>query len=373
MRVAVAGGGVAGLTTAIALAARGHSVNLFERAASFSEIGAGIQLSPNAMAVLDRLGVTTDLQGRLFEPETLILKSTRSGRVVARFPLGKAARLRYGFPYCTLHRGDLQTALLSAARRRPSIVVHLNSEVHDVRHAENGVAFSAGGLGRRSDLLIGADGVHSRVRTSYFGHPGPKPYSRTAWRGTLPAADVAGLAPLDATVLWLGANAHVVHYPIRSGTVLNIVAITRGEGPAPPAEAFGRAARALIAAVSEWTPWPLLHVDEALPWSQDRVALVGDAAHAMSPSAAQGGAQAIEDAWVLTKSLADEADPVEALAAYERVRRPRVERVARAASRNLNTYELSGVPAIFRNLALKALPAKLFLPQLDWLFGWRPE
>ena len=374
MRIAVAGGGIAGLTAAIALAARGYSISLFERAAKFEEIGAGIQLSPNAMAVLERLGVTPALDGHLVEPEALVVRSARSGAAIARLPLGRSARERYGAPYCTLHRADLQNALLATARKNPAIGFHMRADVRDVRPTEKSVLFTAGGLGRKADMLVAADGVHSHVRTGYFGYPGAKPLGRNAWRAVVPAASLAGLAPRDVTQLWIGPGAHVVHYPVRNGESINVVAITGGDAPSPPKERFGRAVRRLIEAVPGWVPWPLLHVDDARPWTGGRVALIGDAAHAMAPSAAQGGAQAIEDAWVLAAALSDEdSTPEAALVAFEAARRPRVARVVLESRRNLNTYEMNGVSALVRDIILRGLPASLFMTRLDWLFGWRPE
>jgi len=374
MRIAVAGGGIAGLTTAVALAKRGFSVSLFERANAFEEVGAGIQLSPNAMAVLERLGVTRALEGRLSEPEALVIRNARSGAEIARLPLGKAARERYGAPYCTLHRADLQNALVETAEREPSIALHLDAELHGASATEKDVAFSTGGDDRSADVLAAADGIHSTVRTGFFGHPGPEPVSRQAWRATMSTAAAASLAPLDVTGLWLGDGAHLVHYPVRGGDMLNVVAIAAESGAAPPMHRFGRAAQRLLEAVPEWTPWPLRTVDASRPWTRGRVALLGDAAHAMAPSAAQGGAQAIEDAWVLAKSLAERPEiPEQALARFERVRRPRVARVVAESRRNLNTYEMHGALAVARNIVLGALPARLFFLRLDWLYGWRPE
>jgi salicylate hydroxylase len=143
--------------------------------------------------------------------------------------------------------------------------------------------------------------------------------------------------------------------------------------PSPPAELFGAPARKLIDMVPAWTPWPLLDVNVAPAWSRGRCVLVGDAAHAMAPSAAQGGAQAIEDAWVLAEALAARPDvPAEALASYERTRRPRVERIVHEARRNVSLYNMRGVARLFRNAAIRALPAKGHLARLDWLFGWTP-
>jgi salicylate hydroxylase len=164
-----------------------------------------------------------------------------------------------------------------------------------------------------------------------------------------------------------------VHYPVAAGTRLNVVVIARGgTSAAPPSAPFGREARTLIEAVEAWAVSELAEVDAVRPWTRGPVVLIGDAAHAMAPSAAQGGAQAIEDAWVLGESLAASSDPATALALYERARRTRVERVAREARRNLLIYELAGIPAAARNAMLRALPPNLLLSRLDWLFDWQP-
>ncbi len=374
MRIAVAGGGIAGLTASIALASRGFQVTVYERAAALEEVGAGIQLSPNAMAVLDRLGIMPALAGRLFEPEALVIREARNGVTLTRLPLGKTARARYGAPYCTLHRADLQAALFATARSHAAIDIRLQSELRDATSRDDGVAFRVGDEERMADLLVGADGLNSTIRTGFLRHSGPRPIGRTAWRATLPAAVAAGLAPLDVTGLWLGEGAHLVHYPVRAGEMLNVVAIAAGEGTAPPHLPFGPSAQRLLDAVENWTPWPLRMVDCKAPWTRGRVALLGDAAHAMPPSAAQGGAQAIEDGWVLASCLARTPErPQHALTRFEALRRPRVERVVAESQRNLVTYELRGLSATLRNTVLRSLPARLLVSRLDWLFGWRPE
>jgi salicylate hydroxylase len=236
----------------------------------------------------------------------------------------------------------------------------------------SGVDFTVGGAGRHADLLVAADGVHSDIRKEFFGYSGPRSLGRTAWRATLDASQVAGLVALDEVGLSLGAGGHMVHYPISGESKLNLVVIAKGETPAPPTSPFGPAARKLIALPSGWIVSPLLATDAEKEWSKDKVLLVGDSAHAMAPSSAQGGAQAIEDAWTLAAML-ESGDAVRAFASYSRLRGPRVKRVADAALRNLNGYELQGVPANIRNALLRVLPATLFNSQLDWLFGWKPE
>lgn len=375
MRVAVAGGGIAGLTAAIALAERGFDVDVFERAPELGEIGAGIQLSSNATAVLEQLGVLKDLAGHAFEPEALVIRDAASGDVLSRLPLA-IARRRYGAPYCTLSRADLQSALLAAARRRSAIAIRLSAEVHDVRDAEGFVRFQVSRQEWQAEVLVAADGVRSQIRTGYFAHAGPRPLQHAAWRAVLPAAAIPVTVDRSEVGLWLGAGCHLVHYtigdPAADDAGLNVVLIGP-TGTAPPKSPFGRAARLVLDAVSGWKTSHLFDVNSSGPWVKASVALVGDAAHAMAPSAAQGGAQAIEDAWVLAAELARMSSIGEALARYQHIRRPRVERVARLAARNLYVYEFDGIAAILRNSLLKALPARLILSRFDWLFGLRPQ
>jgi salicylate hydroxylase len=375
MHIAVAGAGIAGLTSAIALAARGFTVEVFERASELEEVGAGIQLSPNATSVLERLGLLGDLADALVEPRAVEILDARNGALLARIPFGETARQRYGAPYCLIHRGDLQTGLLAAAHRSPAIKLRLGAEVGALRASADGVTFTAGAEERRADALVAADGVRSSIRIRHFGHPGAEPLGRTAWRATLSAEEIPIEVPRDVTRLWLGPGGHLVHYPVRGGRELNAVVIASSEtGPTPPKKPFGRDARRLIDAVPLWTPWQLHGVDPTRAWVSGRVVLIGDAAHAMAPSAAQGGAQAIEDAWVLASALARRPDDaVPALRAYERARRPRVEKTAREALRNLAVYNLGGLPAAARNIFLGAMPPERLLKRLDWLYGWKPE
>jgi salicylate hydroxylase len=373
MRVAVAGAGIAGLTAALALSARGIRVDIYERAAELDEVGAGIQLSPNAMAVLDRLGVLPELAGSLTEPEAIEIRDGHSGARLASIPLGATARSRYGSPYCVIHRADLQKALLRAVGRRTDIGLHLGSDVRAIGEAEDGIVFQAGGADCRADILVAADGVNSDLRRDHFRHPPARPTGHVAWRATLAKSGVPKAISREVTGLWLAPGAHLVHYPLCGGTCLNVVAIAAAAVSAAPPLCFGTALLPLLNAVPAWTVWPLAEIDPSPHWVSGRAVLIGDAAHAMLPSAAQGGAQAIEDAWVLARYLAVSGDVGEALAAFERVRRTRVERVFRHARRNIRIYEMEGLSALARNAALSALPASLLLSQLDWLFSWKPQ
>jgi salicylate hydroxylase len=376
MRVAIAGGGIAGLACAIALARENISVELFERASVLQEIGAGIQLAPNAMAVLDRVGVLGDLKPFLIEPRAVEIYDAPSGSHLTSIPLSERARNRYDSPYCVIHRADLQAGLLAAVRRHRSVTLVLGAEVNAVGESEGSIGFRAGGARRNADILVAADGVRSSLRTGHFGYSGAASIGHAAWRGMVRMTEVPSSITRDAIGLWLGAGAHLVHYPVAGGATLNVVIIARGDavGYHPPLVPFGSVARILIDAVRAWTVWPLAVADTAKPWVRGHAVLVGDAAHAMAPSAAQGGAQAIEDAWVLARSLASSPkNPLEALAAYERVRRPRVEAIVREARRNLAIYDLAGLPAAARNVVLRMAPTAWLLSRLDWLFRWKSE
>jgi salicylate hydroxylase len=372
-RIAVVGAGIAGLTASIALAQRGFSVDLVERSPALEEIGAGIQLSPNATAVLDRLGMLEELGPAMVEPEAIEIFDGTVGKRLASIPLGATARNRYGTPYYLIHRADLQRHLFAAARRHGAIALHLATDAQAVRATADEAILITGGRELATSVVIAADGLNSRIRTGYFGYPPPSPLGRTAWRAAIPIDSAPHSIPLASTGLWLAPRAHLVHYPVAGGANLNVVLIGAEGAAEPPRDVFGRRIGRLIDAVPSWTVWPLAEVDASRSWVRGRVALAGDAAHAMAPTGAQGGAQAIEDAWVLAEALSQLPDVNAALTFYDRTRRRRARPIAFMSRRNLALYGLDGRFASARNLVLRNLPASFLLPSLDWLFGWRPE
>jgi salicylate hydroxylase len=374
MRIAIAGAGIAGLTSAIALSQRGFHIDIFERAPHLEEVGAGIQLSPNATAVLEKLGIMAELAGKFSEPEALSIRDGRTGALLARMPLGNVARARYGNPYVTLHRADLQAALLATAQRHPLVSIKLDAEIRALKDIDAKVVFTAASEACQGDVLLAADGVHSRIRAEYFGYTGPRSFKRNAWRAVVPANQVQPPATVNEIGLWLGIGGHLVH-PVNRAN-MNIVVVASGDGrnAFPPAAPLGTAARRMIEVTQTWTSSPLVSVDASRPWTRGRVALIGDAAHAMAPSAAQGGALAIEDAWALAQTLAASPhNPEQALAEYAEQRARRTMRVARLALKTLNAYELSGVPALLRNSILRVSPARLLLSRFDWLYSYYPK
>jgi salicylate hydroxylase len=380
------------LTAALALARNGFRVVVLEQAERLEETGAGIQLSPNATRILNELGLGDELRRRGVMPEGLRVLAGKSGREILRMPLGASAAQRYGAPYWLIHRGDLQTALAAAAAQNLHITVRLGMHADDfVAHA-NGVTISAhgrgGALDERGVAFIAADGLWSGARAR-LGYGGPPRFAgRTAWRALVPAKQMAPQCREPLVQLWLGRDAHLVHYPVRGGSLINVVAIMEDSWNAPGwSEPAARAdllrrfspdhwapqALAVVNAPDAWLKWALFDRRPLLSWSQGPVALLGDAAHPMQPYLAQGAAMAIEDAAVAAQCLAHRPDdPAAALRAYSAVRRARAWKVQRLAARNGTRYHLTGLPAGLRNMAMRALGGRWLLRHYDWLYNWRP-
>jgi salicylate hydroxylase len=394
-QIIIVGAGIAGLTAALAFASHGFAVQLFERAPQLEEVGAGIQLSPNATRILDRLGVLPALLKTAVRPDAVVLRDGHSLAELARVPLGDAAEKRWKAPYLVLHRADLQRALLSRVSETPAIRLVTNAAVTGASESTSrvtaAIAGESGSVEAIGLLLVGADGVRSAVRTR-FGATRESRYSgEVAWRTTLPADSAAGqgllaTAPANTVTAFLHSGFHLIAYPVRGGKAINIAAFTIGNrladkwsGPvavAPLRNAMRSTAPSLSRLADEagpWTAWPLHTVDRRPPWTFSGVALIGDAAHAMTPFAAQGAAMAIEDAWTLASSVAAAPDRLpDALAAWEASRRPRVEKVARRGAFNRFAWHASGPVALARNLVLKTRPVEKLAADLDWLYGWKP-
>jgi salicylate hydroxylase len=390
----VAGAGIGGLTASLALAARGFRVVVLEKVARLEEIGAGLQLSPNASRVLIDLGLQPRLAARAVIPDAISLMSARSGGEITRMPLGEAATFRSGAPYWVMHRADLQAALQAAVNDNPDIELRLGCQFEDAgTHAKGLTVVQRSGTTRRQEValaLIGADGIWSTVRHHLFPQVQPQFSGLIAWRGTLDATQLPREYTSRRVQLWMGPNAHLVAYPISGARQINIVAVVPGTWNRPgwsaPGDigelknAFASAkwagpARMMIGAVDEWRKWALFTVPDG-EWTDGAIALLGDSAHAMLPFAAQGAGMAIEDAAVLAKCLAEGAgeNPAAvpaALQRYARLRRSRVGRVQRAARRNGAIYHLTGPLAYARDLVIKAMGPNHLLARQDWIFDWR--
>jgi salicylate hydroxylase len=313
--------------------------------------------------------------------------NARSGDEIVRVPLGAEAEQRYGAPYWVIHRADLQGVLVSAIERSADITLRLGAQVEDFAVHAHGVTAqvrTAQGLRDEQGIaLIGADGLWSVLRARLGDRRPPRFAQRTAWRAVVPAERVSDELRSPVTSLWLGRDAHLVHYPVRAAREVNIVAIVRDGGQetgwsaaGKPAELlprfadFAPAAGTLLGLPGSWQKWALFdRAPQRIP-GQGPVTLLGDAAHPMLPFLAQGGAMAIEDAAVLADCLRHEEDPASAFRAYEHARHRRVTRVQREARRNSWRYHLAGPLGLARNAALAALGPKRLLRRYDWLYGW---
>jgi salicylate hydroxylase len=388
--IVVAGAGIGGLTAALALARQQLRVIVLEKSEQLEEVGAGIQLSPNASRILIELGVDKHLERRTVVPDDISVVATGSGREVVRIPVGTNAAFRYGAPYWVVHRADLQAALLARVREVPDISLMLGAQLEDFAvHAKGVTVVTRRGVTRLNEqakALIGADGVWSTVRSRAFSEARPQFSGYVAWRGTVATSALPREFTAPRVRLWLGRDAHLVAYPLRGGQRINVVAIGAGEWnrpgwsePGDPLEVSGLfagsrwppSARWLIGAVDEWRRWALFEVATS-EWTKGPVALLGDAAHAMLPFAAQGAAMAIEDAAVLGQCLAQEPSDIDAaLIHYAAKRRPRIARVRRAAQQNGRIYHMSGPLAFARNSTMRLLGGARLMARQDWIYDWR--
>lgn len=386
----IAGGGIGGLSAALALARRDFEAAVLERSAFTEESGAGIQLGPNATRILRHLDVLDLLLPQAFRPEAIWLFDGLSGRRLTTVPLGAQAEQRFGAPYITLHRADLHAGLKAAAQTESKITLSSGFDVTNIEMPDQ-----AGGRDRplavadrdgtqaKGDALIGADGLWSTVRKQVAPNAALSFTGATAFRALLPLLDVTDPFADPIVGLWLGPGTHLVHYPVRAGDALNVVAVTetgeKAEGWNRQADraallaAFTRwatAPRSLLEQAGSWRAWSLFSLRPLPFWSRGAVTLLGDAAHPVLPYLAQGAGLAIEDAAVLARCL-DEAggNAGSGFGAYEAARRTRVSRLQRTAQAYGRIYHLRGPFRHARNVGLAFRNADAALSRFDWLYG----
>ena len=389
-QILIAGGGIGGLAAALAALRAGTEVRLFERAAQFSEVGAGVQLGPNVVRRLQAWGLQKPLQAVAAFPQALVSRNAISGQELARLDLGAHAVARYGAAYATIHRADLHQLLLDAVR--PSADLHLNLDNAVDYHEDNGrvvTLTTKQGKQIEGDALVGADGIWSRTRLRLLHDAPPRVTGHLAYRALVRQSDLPAALRTDVVSAWMGPRFHAVQYPVRGGDMQNLVIIVEGAAPddlehwdhagngADLLRCLAGAHRQLLGLVeavsatgAAWRLWPLAdRAPMAGPqeMAQGLVALLGDAGHPMRPYLAQGAGMAIEDAAELQRALTmhDLEMPLR-LRRYALNRWQRNARVQARAIRNGEIFHARGLVALGRDMALRALGAKLM--DVPWLY-----
>jgi salicylate hydroxylase len=357
LSVAVVGGGIGGLSAALSLLRAGFDVNVYERASALTEIGAGVQISPNASRVLHGLGLAEDLARSGVKPLAWHQRRWDDGRALLRTPLAEPLEATFGLPHYQMHRADLLSALAAAL---PADRVHLGHRLTGlVDRGDHVEAEFANGARTQADVLVGADGIHSPVRHILFGPEHPRFSGCVAYRGLVPAERLRDLELEVTAQVWMGPGRHFVHYFVSNRRLVNFVAVVeqdswtreswtdRGEIADALAafEGWHAQVRSIIEGVDETFVWALFDRPPLERWSVGRVTLLGDACHAMLPFMAQGAAQAIEDGATLAPCLAGGgADVAESLRRYERLRAPRTSRLQAMSTENKTRFHLPDGP-----------------------------
>jgi salicylate hydroxylase len=383
VRIALIGAGIGGLAAALTLRRAGLDVQVFEQAAELREVGAGIQISPNASRILHRLGLEEPMRRVGVRPRAIVIRRWDDGRELARQPLADACERNFGAPYYNFHRADLLDLLSDAIADG---VLQLDHRcVGLTEHADRVEVQFHNGATADADVVVGADGIHSTVRKAIMGPESPRFSGHVAYRGLIPSDRVAHLGLEVAANVWWGPEHHFVHYYVGAGARYhNWVAVTPGEWRVESWTAKGKVAdalkefegwhpqiRALIGAVETTNRWALYDRDPLPRWTVGRVTLIGDAAHPMLPYMAQGAVQSIEDAAVLAKCLegADARDVSAALSRYEQTRKPRASRCQEGSRHNATMFHLADGEEQQKRDANLASAATAPLPQNAWLYG----
>ncbi|MEU5091622.1 FAD-dependent oxidoreductase [Streptomyces sp. NPDC021356] len=382
-RVLVVGGGIGGLATALAVARRGHRVLVLERAERFAEIGAGIQIAPNGIHALRRLGLGDRVCATAVHMDELRFMDGRTGKHVVSMPLTADYRRRFGSPYVVVHRAELHSLLLDTCRRTGTIELRGSSAVVGYEQDATGAAVVLEGGGRiAGDAVVGADGIHSALRHRLVGDGSPRVSGISVYRTVLPMDRVPEEFRGNHVTWWAGPGCHFVHYPIAGGTSLNLAASWDGGlteafagVPAPREQVLtrlaglaGQAPQRLLRLGEDWKTWMLVDRDPVDDWTDGRVTLLGDAAHPMLHYAAQGACQALEDAVVLGDLLDCPASSFpRRLRTYNGLRRERTAAIQLIARRSVSLWHPAGAEADDRNAMLASLSATELHDHVAWM------
>ncbi|MCY6380388.1 FAD-dependent oxidoreductase [Hoeflea prorocentri] len=381
-KIAVIGAGIAGLTAALALSQRGFHVDVIESYDALAEVGAGLQLSPNVTRLLIDLGLAAALPSIIAEPKTLALRSGTSRRLLCELQFGESARTRWHAPYGVAHRTDLQNILAAAVADKTNVRMHMGK--HIAADTEDDLlTIITEIVGEEPVLVVGADGVWSSTRKIAAAHS-PATFSGTvAWRGVSENLYSSDGDSLPTVTAFLAPGSHLVLYPLGRRNAVNVIAITAGtidshewDLAAEPAsllehfKGWDEGIRAWLADTT-WRRWPLFEVRQTVFSAGARTVLIGDAAHALTPHAAQGAAMAIEDACALAECMATAGGDIEkAIKTFSAARTPRIARVRKRGDFNKFTYQAGGPVRMVRDIVLSLRSPEKLMSDFDWLYGY---
>ena len=385
--VLVAGGGIGGLAAALALTRCGLSVKVLEQAAQLGEIGAGIQLGPNAFAAFDALGIGPKARSRAVYTDEMVMHDALDETLVGRIPTGVAFRQRFGNPYAVIHRADVHMSLLEGAQESDRIQVLTSTTVQRVDQDEHGVRVhdTQGGV-HRGCALIGADGVKSAVRRQYVGDEA-RVSGHVVYRAVIDRQDFPADLQWNAASIWVGPNCHLVHYPLRGGEQYNVVVTFHSrdkeewsvrEGSREEVQRYFKGicakARQLIDLPKDWKRWATADREPIGQWTFGRATLLGDAAHPTLQYLAQGACMALEDAVTLGEALrVHDNNFARAFEHYQRSRIARTARIVLSAREMGRIFHAKGVERLVRNDLWKGRTQDRFYDAMEWLYGWKAE
>lgn len=385
--VIVVGGGIGGLAAALALTRQGIAVQLLEQAAHIGEIGAGIQLGPNAFAALDALGVGATARQRAVFTDHIIMMDAVDAREVVRIDTGDAFRERFGGPYAVIHRADIHLSILEAVRQDPLIRFHTSTQIAQV--AQDGkrvVVTDTNGNRYDADAVVGADGVKSVIREHLIGDP-PRVTGHVVYRAVVERDNMPEELRINAPVLWAGPHCHLVHYPLRGGQQYNLVVTFHSreqeqwgvrEGSKEEVLSYFQGIHPrphqMLDRPTSWKRWATADREPVEQWGQGRMTILGDAAHPMTQYMAQGACMALEDAVTLGQAVKRcDHDLEAAFRLYESVRIPRSARVVWSTREMGRLYHARGVERTVRNMLWTGRGQSQFYDALQWLYGWKVE
>jgi 3-hydroxybenzoate 6-monooxygenase len=385
--VLVVGGGIGGMAAALALSQAGRRVEVIEQAPEIGEIGAGIQLGPNAFTALDALGVGERARRRAVYTDFLVMMDAVDGAEVAQVPVGEAFRKRFGNPYAVIHRADIHLSLYEGVQSDPKITVRTGSRIESIDVREDGVKVTdQKGNVYEGSAMVGADGGRSVARRTLVGDS-HRVSGHVVYRAVVPNEEMPADLRWNAAAIWVGPNCHLVHYPLRGGEMYNIVVTFHSRDPEEWGVREGSREevmsyfagiadrpKALLSKPTSWKRWATADRDPAERWGRGRATLLGDAAHPMLQYLAQGACMAIEDAVTLREALRATGTDTEAgFRLYEDKRIVRTARVVLSAREMGRLYHAKGVERLVRNSLWKGRTPERFYDAVEWLYGWTAE